>query len=108
VVSGVRGDVGQDTLSYGRIYAEMVDFDALKYMLLRQEPFFNLLMYLQKQVFDSYTGFLILIAFLQMLTLSYATRDMYHRNIFLYFTCLYFSCNYILMLKEQPSPYYFS
>lgn len=89
-ITGFRGDVGQDTLSYGVIYAEMAGLDSLKLMLLRQEPFLNVIMYIHKLIFDSYTGFLVLVASLQMLLLAYATRSLAHRRLFLFFYLLVF------------------
>lgn len=90
VIAGFRGDVGQDTLSYGNIYAGMIDLDALKFVLIRQEPFFNVLMYLHKQLFDNYSSFLVLVSLLQFCLLYYVTREMHHKLLFLFLYLIIF------------------
>lgn len=90
LVAGLRGDVGQDTYQYGRIYYAMTDVEALKLVLMRQEPLVNLLMYIHNKFFGNYTGFLFLMALVQAGVLFYAVRNIYYRGLFLVFYLLVF------------------
>jgi hypothetical protein len=98
LLAGLRGDVGQDTLSYQVHYDSLVSFESFLIILSNKEPFLYFIMYPHKQIFDSYTGFLILVSGLQVGLLYHATKKMYHRATFLALYVLIFFFEYHLNL----------
>lgn len=94
LIAGFRGDVGQDTYNYQLQYDLMSDWNSFLYQISVAEPFLYLIMYYYKLIFDGlfgFTGFLVIISLLQVVLLSYATKEMYHRATFLafYFMIIY-------------------
>ncbi|MBH0038958.1 EpsG family protein [Pseudoalteromonas sp. SWN166] len=102
LLAGLRGDVGQDTYSYQLQYDSLIDLENLFLQLRNAEPVLYLIMYPYKLIFDDlfgYTGFLLVISFLQILLLSYATKNMYHRSFFLavYLTIFYLQFHFNIL-----------
>lgn len=93
VIPGLRGDIGQDTYSYSVHYEILSNLDGLKFMLSLKEPFLYIIMYLQKLIYNSYTTFLLLVAFLQATLLYSLTKNLYHKSFFLLFYILIFFIN---------------
>jgi hypothetical protein len=93
VFSGLRGDVGQDTLSYTRMYQEYQGLPVF-YWFSRMEPVFVSVMYFHKIVFNNLTLFFLLFSFLQSFLLSYATSGMVHRALFLAFYVIFYFLEY--------------
>lgn len=91
LIPGVRGDVGQDTYSYMVHYQYLNDINSFLRVLSEKEPFLYFIMYPHKLVFNSYTGFLFIVALLQSVLLYYSTRNLYHRAFFLiFYLAIYF------------------
>lgn len=91
LIPGVRGDVGQDTYSYMVHYDYLNNLNNFLSILTEKEPFLYIIMYVHKLLFNSYTGFLIIIALLQSILLYRATRNLYHRSFFLvFYLAIYF------------------
>lgn len=84
LVAGLRGDVGQDTFNYQTHYDSLSSLVSFFSMISRKEPFLYLLMYPHKILFDSFTGFLLIVSLFQVFLLAYATRNLAHRSLFLF------------------------
>jgi len=95
LLSGLRGDVGQDTFSYMIIYNDLNSFGALEYYLKNKEPFTIILMFGHNYFVDNYTNLLFIVSVLQVSLLAYGTRNLSHRALFLmfYFLVFYFHDN---------------
>lgn len=91
IVPGLRGDVGQDTFSYQIHYNYIDNFDSFLSITKTREPFIYIIMYLHKLLFgSSYTGLLLIVAFLQTLLLYFSTKNLYHKYFFLFFYIVIF------------------
>lgn len=85
LIAGLRGDVGQDTFNYQVHYDNLSSFQSFIDIIKIKEPFLYIIMYPHKLIFDSFTGFLLIVSFIQTYLLFYATKNMYHKSIFLSF-----------------------
>src|SRR5690625_1486465 len=82
LTSGLRGDVGQDTLSYQKIFDNS---DSIPQLFSGMEPVLPLIAFLTRRTLDSYTAFLLIVSIIQFSLLAYATRNIEHRLLFFVF-----------------------
>lgn len=73
--AGLRGDVGQDTLSYTNLYQEQFGVP-IENWFLKMEPGFVALVWLHKYLFDNVTFFFLLYSAFQAVLLNVATKSM--------------------------------
>lgn len=83
--SAFRGDVGQDTYSYGTHFLRFNDFFSWLQQDKLIEPFIYIVMALVKVVYNSYTLFLIVISLIQTFLFWYCLRGIRHKILFVFF-----------------------
>lgn len=92
-ISGLRGDVGSDTYSYGRIYLDSVElfFEGVENFFFAYEPLFLGFSALHKLIFDDVTLYFLSVSALHGFLLWFSTRRLRHRWVFLsfYVVCFY-------------------
>src|SRR5690554_6479271 len=80
--AGLRGDVGQDTLSYVNMYGEYGGIP-LEYWFLKMEPVFVSLVWLHKKIFVNVSLFFFLYSGIQALLLYLIYQRLHHKVFFL-------------------------
>jgi len=102
--AGLRGDVGQDTLSYVRMYNEYGGVPVTNWFFV-MEPLFVLLVWLHKLLFDNVTNFFLLFSAFQVFLLSVASKGLHHRNLFLFLYAIIFFFEFNLNILRAGSAF---
>ena len=94
LIPGLRGDVGQDTFSYGTYFSSIHGIDSVVILLAQLEPVLTFLMYVVKKITGSYTVFLLLVSFIQGVLIWNISRKIEHKYLFLALYCSLFLIEY--------------